>query len=439
MRIAWFTPLSASTGIARFSDAVVHTLVEHAEVEVWAEPGDDDMALRWCPVHRIDDPAQAARETEGFDLRVYNIGNNPAHHAAIFATYELARGLTVVHDKVMHNFFYGGDPVRYRRLMRYYYGRAGAVAAERALEDPLLLADGEFLGRFPLVEPVLWNAEGAVAHSAHAAEALERYYGDVLPVEWLHLTLNAHHDLASMKALATREELGLPSDSTVIVAAGRLGRGKRIETVIEAMAGSETLRERGFFAVVGGGEREYAEELVSQVAAAGLTERVRFVSQADDWLLQSYLQAADICVNLRYPSTESSSGSLVEQLYHAKPVVVYDIGIYSEVPDDVVVKVRVAEGAAGVAASLECLLADSQMRERIGQRAESYARENHMPDTYAVRFMALAHRMIERREALDRIDAAGESLGRYRTLRRLRRAAGELGRALAAGPETGRA
>lgn len=236
-----------------------------------------------------------------------------------------------------------------------------------------------------------------------------------------------------MLPFASRAELGLPDDKIVLVAAGRVGRGKRLETVIAALAGRDELRERCTFVVVGGGEADYMAELTRQVSEAGLGANVRFVSEADDRLLHSYIEAADICVNLRYPSTESGSMSLVEQLHHGKAVVVYDIGIYSETPDDAVVKVPVSGGAAAVADALGRLVHDEALRNGCAARAALFARENSLPEVYAQHLLEFAEQVVASRGGLARIDAAASYLASSRSLRAVARRARRLARRLARG------
>ena len=68
---------------------------------------------------------------------------------------------------------------------------------------------------------------------------------------------------------------------------------------------------------------------------------MRFFLDPDDETMQSLVALSDVAVNLRHPSTESASGSLIEQLYFRKPVIVSKVGVYDELPDDVVVKIGI--------------------------------------------------------------------------------------------------
>jgi len=431
VRIAWFTPLSAGTGVARYSVNAVRALSDLVDIEVWAESRDDNLSVGACEVHDLSDPVTAAKMTESCDLRVFNMGNNAWYHEAIYRAYEVSGGLMILHDKRLQNFFSEtASPDHYMRLMTYLYGKDGVDGAIGVLANPGLLSDGDFLDRFPLTETCLWNAEGVLTHSLHSAEAVRTRYGALVPVEAVQLPLCLLGEYGDSRPLLTRGELEVPADTCLLVATGRVGRGKRIETVLEALAGSERLRTGCMFVAVGAAEDDYLVELQERVLDLGLESRVRFVTVADDHAMQSYLAAADICVNLRYPSTESSSATLVEQLYHGKPTVVYDIGVYSEQPDDIVVKVQFDQGVEGVRRALVELATDPTLRSSIGERAREYARENCTPSAFARRFRRFAAEVIESRPSVAAIDERASKLGSARSLYELHWKAKALARQL---------
>ena len=411
MKIAWFTPLSARTGIARYSLTVLGALPPDVDVEVWAPRSDDDLRVDACPVHVLDDPGEAARATAGCDLRVFNLANHPGFALPIHRVYERSRGLVILHDKLMQDFFYNAlAPSEYYRLMTYFYGPRGSDAAVRALADGLVLSEGDFVSTFPLLEACLWNAEGVLTHSSHAAERARERYGALLPVRFAHLPLFEYADEQG-RTLASRAELGVAEDRVLVVATGRVAHTKRIDTVIDAIAGSERLRRECQFVSVGEAEPQYLATLEARIEQHRLGEGVRLVTKADDRLLHSYLAAADVCVNLRYPSTEASSATLIEQLYAGKPVIAYDTGVYAEMPDDVLVKVPTAQGVEGVRAALLRLVGDADERASIGRRAEQFARANCAPDVFAATFADFAREVVENRPELAALDARVGSLG----------------------------
>jgi glycosyltransferase involved in cell wall biosynthesis len=82
-----------------------------------------------------------------------------------------------------------------------------------------------------------------------------------------------------------------------------------------------------------------------------------------------------VLVNLRYPTMGETSGSVIRAMAVGKPLLVSDVGWFSELPDDAVLKVpvdehevRVIEAALGVAADHGASL---------GAAARSYIEREH--------------------------------------------------------------
>jgi glycosyltransferase involved in cell wall biosynthesis len=424
MRIAWFTPLSAGTGISRYSLSVVGALSRMADVEVWAPPCDDAIDFEDMSVRALGDPAVAAAQTSSCDLRVFHLGNHVGHLGPVYEVYRRAPGIVVLHDKVMQDFFYqGSSPTDYYRLMTYYYGQAGSDAALAALTDSSTLRDAAFAESFPLFEPCLSNAEAALTHSVGSADTVRQRYGSLVPVRSAQLPLSAGQRRDAGRGPVDRGALGVPEGCLLIVATGRVAPSKCIHVVLEAIATSQRLRDGALFVSVGEAEPDYLAELRALVGSLGLDTGVRFVTRADDSLLRTFLDAADICVNLRDPSTETGSATLVEQLEHAKPTVVYDAGIYGELPHGVVARVGVREGPDGVRRALLSLADDPDARAGMGARAAAYAAENCDPLKYAQELVELARLVVGRRPGLTAIDALAEDLGQPSSVAALRTAA----------------
>jgi glycosyltransferase involved in cell wall biosynthesis len=94
--------------------------------------------------------------------------------------------------------------------------------------------------------------------------------------------------------------------------------------------------------------------------------------------LWSLLAATDICVSLRYPTMGETSGVAVRAISIGRPQVVSDVGWFSELPDEVAFKVPVGDDEVDVlAARLEQLARDSELRAVMGAAARSYAEKEH--------------------------------------------------------------
>jgi glycosyltransferase involved in cell wall biosynthesis len=114
--------------------------------------------------------------------------------------------------------------------------------------------------------------------------------------------------------------------------------------------------------------------------------RLEYQGEHDLWQL---LADSDMIVSLRWPTMGETSGMAIRALSLGKPLVVSDVGWFSELPDSVVAKVPVDEfEVATLAAVLELLAEDDGLRERMGAAAAEYVRREHDLDHVADLYVA---------------------------------------------------
>jgi glycosyltransferase involved in cell wall biosynthesis len=174
-------------------------------------------------------------------------------------------------------------------------------------------------------------------------------------------------------------DAGLPADRLVVGSFGHINPAKRLPQLLE---GFRLLRERVPEALL---------LLVGSVAPSlqlELPEGATHVDYVSEDRLWSLLAATDICVSLRYPTMGETSGVAVRALTIGRPQVVSDVGWFSELPDDVAFKVPVGDDEVDVlAARLEQIAGDPELRRAMGAAARSYAEREHdlgrVADAYA--------------------------------------------------------
>ena len=90
----------------------------------------------------------------------------------------------------------------------------------------------------------------------------------------------------------------------------------------------------------------------------------------DEQRLWELLAGVDVSVNLRHPTMGETSGIAIRSLSLGKPLVVSDVGWFSELPDGAALKVPVDEHEVDtLAAALELLVAREDVREQMGRAA----------------------------------------------------------------------
>jgi glycosyltransferase involved in cell wall biosynthesis len=118
-------------------------------------------------------------------------------------------------------------------------------------------------------------------------------------------------------------------------------------------------------------------------------EQVHAVGYADEATLWTLLDRSDICVNLRFPTMGETSGAAIRALVVGRPLVVTDVGWFTELPDDVAAKVPVGEWEVDVlTAVLARLAGDSELRAEMSRRALDYVEREHALDRVAELYCA---------------------------------------------------
>ncbi len=111
--------------------------------------------------------------------------------------------------------------------------------------------------------------------------------------------------------------------------------------------------------VVGAVAREL--DLESLAREHGVADRVHVVGFLDRSALDAAMAAADLCVNLRYPTAGETSASLLRLLAAGRPTMVSDYAQFTDLPRDCVAHVPVGEGEVeAIAATAATLLANRE-------------------------------------------------------------------------------
>jgi glycosyltransferase involved in cell wall biosynthesis len=109
----------------------------------------------------------------------------------------------------------------------------------------------------------------------------------------------------------------------------------------------------------------------------------------DEDRLWALMAACDVVVSLRTPTMGETSGSVIRALVSERPLVVSDVGWFSELPDEAVLKIPVDSlEIETLATALELLASNEQARASMSASAGEYVRSEHrldrIADSYAV-------------------------------------------------------
>jgi glycosyltransferase involved in cell wall biosynthesis len=359
VKVAYYSPLPPSrSGIADYSTLLLPALREHVDVVV-AEPD---------------------KRAPDADVALYHVGNDPDAHGWIVDALRKRPGVVVLHEVVLHHLIAGitigrGNGRGYLDAMESELGVAGRLLGLGVLDNLLPLLWETQPERFPLVAPVLEHAQGLIVHSDYVAQRARAagYDGRL----W-HIP----HPAWPMHAVEPATDVqGAP----LIGCFGFLNMNKRIPELLEAFA---SLRRRvpGATLLLAGAAGERFD-LTRRLERLGLADdgvvRLDYMPEERMW---SLMAACDVLVNLRFPTMGETSGSAIRAMSLGKPLVVSDVGWFSELPDDVALKVPVDEWEVPtLEAALELA---AQHGETLGANALAYVQREHALPRVAAEYAA---------------------------------------------------
>ena len=322
MKIAYWSPLTpAGTGIADYSEELLPYLAKEAELHLFVDDYEPTSPMilesfRWFPARKFEE----LREKENYDLNLYQIGNSSFHRYALNAALRFP-GVVVLHDLVLQHLFLGfsvekGDVALYVSEMKRAYGERGAALGRQiaaALGSELLTA------KFPLSERLVERSYGVLVLTKFMQRWLQRRFGRI-PVGKFIERAPHHYAPPPPLPVKTRDEarklLGIDPGTFVVASFGLVTRAKRIDRALEGFRRFLGRGGDGIFLVVGEVQKSYP--LAELVPMDDLKDKVTLTGRQPMDRFYLYMLAADVVVNLRFPSTGELSGTLIRTLGHGQ-------------------------------------------------------------------------------------------------------------------------
>ena len=345
------------------------------------------------------EPVEARRAfAAGHRAVLLHVGNDPMHLPTVAALRENARrvpSLLVLHDFSLHHLFAagyldGGRADEYARELERAHGARGRVLGERARAGERVPVWDLAPWEWPLSTGVAGDASAVIVHSRVVRGALLRERPGI-PVFEIPLAVAPAPDCPRD---AARAALGLPLDRVVAATLGIVTPAKRIGKLLEGLA---LIPPEGRPLLVVGGAGGPGDPLLNSVRTLGLSEDVRFTGYLSDDDFWRLARAADVAVNLRFPTVGETSGAVCRLAGSGLPVVVSDVGWFRELPDAFASKIPVGEGEAeSIAAVLGKLAADEALRKAQAAAGRAWG-EAYNPARIAAAHARLLHAVTEGR------------------------------------------
>lgn len=394
MKLAVWSPLPPSpSGIADHVAESLPFLATRCDlVAVVEDPAavDPDLARRVRLLSPVEVPP--------VDFDLYHLGNSP-FHGYVYRAASTRPGVAVLHewslhDLVLHVTAGHGDVAAYVREMRHGHGPAGTFVARQVVRG----LGGDLPAPFALNDRVLDSSLAVVGTTRFIVEQAARRL-PVLPSRHIPLHAPRLSEPLPDRAVA-RRALGLPEDVLVVTAPGLATRAKRLEEAIRAAARLRT--EYPSLRLVVVGPVDESLPLGAWGAEAGLGSALLITGRVGMEDFVRHLVAADLVLALRHPSRGEMSAVLLRALAVGRPTLVTaGTPAAREFPEGIVVPIDPGRHEeAELAATIDALVRRPALCRALGRVARTFVREEHDPETLAVRLLEFLEELAPQREPL---------------------------------------
>lgn len=213
--------------------------------------------------------------------------------------------------------------------------------------------------------PDFCDAVDLVISPSHGMEKILRQYGVSSHIEVVPngVDLRRFHEAKPL----SRADFGFTEQDILLVYAGRLAPEKNLEFLIQSFAGVSQVFPNVHLLIIGGGQKQFEEELRQVPSQLGINDRVQFVGMIPYDRLPAYLAMCDAFVTASV--TEVHPLSVIEGMATGLPVLGIDSPGVGDSISDCETGLLAKNDLASFTAKLTYLCTDSFLRKQWGHAA----------------------------------------------------------------------
>ena len=411
-KLAFFSPLPPSkSGIADYSAMLLPALTDYYDIDVIVQQdevvSDDSISknisirsLQWFEEH-----------FEQFDRVVYQFGNS-TFHQHMFEWLEKIPGVVVLHDFFLsgilaHKELHGHAACAWTRSL---YSSHGYQAVYDRFAQPDL---SQTIWRYPANLDVLQQALGTIVHTEHSRAMAKQWYGQRHFDDWQIVPLVRSHGKQLDKAAAKRA-LGFADTDLVVCSFGMINPTKLNQETLSAWQASAIASEAHAHLIFVGENDPgpYGAELLRRVQGNQTASRVSITGWLEPARYTTYLNAADMAIQLRTKSRGETSAAVLDCMNYGIATIANAHGSMQALDDSAVKIIPDQFEIAELAQAITQFQLDPTLRQSYGNQARSIIAQHHTPEACARGYFEAIERFYQdRSKQLPRVCRAISQLG----------------------------
>lgn len=409
MKLAYFSPFNPQpSGISDYSEELLPYLAAHADTDLFVDgfqPDNQEMLARFRWFDYRANPESLKRLPQ-YDAIIYHLGNDHRYHTGMVRVMRDYPGVLVFHDFALQDFFLGqaredGDMSSYLDELEVCHGKRERAKAEEHVRRGATPPQAAAPLTFPLNARLARAAEGIVVHSEWSRER----FSDTAP----HVPITRiNHHITAKAAAGSSNQTGNRNGRVRIASFGLITPDKGIERALRALAALRNEVDFHYTLVGDAGNFPQLSELIQRY---DLGDRVTVTGHVSLTEFENRIAETDIAINLRERPVGATSGSLCRIMAAGVPAIVSDVGAFSELPGNAVVKIEQDQYADPLLeAYLRELIENPHLRRQIGMNARRHTVAKHGIETSAGSYIAFIRDVIARRLRKPLVDSVANEM-----------------------------
>lgn len=381
-RVALFSPFPPQrSGIANYNALLIPHLDRELKIDLVTDGTYALEAPELTACHRVlsVDEFEAEQARHPYAHRLFHLGNSDFHP---YMLPSLVRhgGTAVLHEIVMEGLgFLALKKDLADHVGELFPALSPLVESQREQIQRLSPEARRRFNALLLLQGIAQHSDGILVHSNFAKEILNQGVpGLDCPVKNSALGISLPKLLTAREKSALRSSLELSKDRLICAFFGFMNPYKGVHDLLQCF---EKISFKNKITIIFAGasagiDQEYFKTQQEKLTSNGFEVIVPgYLSDAEFF---AYMDACDFSFVLRTHSIGESSGVLAHLLGKGIPAIVYDIGSFSELPDQAVFKVPLSDIDA-LTHAITLLASDKDLRQRISTAARAYAETLHWP------------------------------------------------------------
>jgi glycosyltransferase involved in cell wall biosynthesis len=379
-RIAFFTPLPPlKSGISDYSVDIMNELVNYFDIDVFIDSG----YRKECNLNKnvnVYNHTEFENFKDYYTCIIYQMGNSEFH---VYMLEYISKypGIIVLHDHNLHGLLHytsikKSNVQMYKDFLHEDYDIETVEKYIARIKNGQAHID---VFGIELNNAVIKHANKIIVHSDYSKRKL---LNKNIGFNVKRIYSYAKTDVRFDKDLS-RTQLNIDKEKFISAAFGHIHETKRIIPILHAFRDIAREYETAILYLVGELATSIEREVQDFIYRNNLEERILITGYTTLEEFENYINATDICINLRHPYNGETSGSLMRIMAKGKCAIVNDIGSFSEIPNNCCVKIKPVESMSSqeeesthIYSRIKELIDDPNKLFDIERNAKEFAVEN---------------------------------------------------------------